>query len=99
IMFQYNVQHDCEYAQCTGSGERQVVQERVVSGISENFLVHSAIDQYVINTHGQHNIHLIHAALPRDLIAPIPFAVDRRVHHFKISTNYRTSQDSKRATA
>lgn len=98
-MFQYNVQHDCEYAQYTGSGERQVVQERIGSGISENFMVHSAIDRYVINTHGQHNIHLIHAVLPRDITAPIPFAVDREVHHLKISTDYRTSQNSKRAMA
>jgi hypothetical protein len=98
-MFQFNVQHDCHYAQCKGSGECPVMQEQTESGLSENFIVHTVVDRYVMSTHGQHNIHLIHAALPRNLTAPIPFVVNRQAHHSEFSTDYHTSQSSKRAAA
>jgi hypothetical protein len=96
-MFQFNVQHDCENAQCTASGEHPVIQEHVESGLSENFVVHHDNERYLINTHGQHNAHLIRATLPRELTIPIPFVLDQAAHHMKISANYHTTQDSKRA--
>lgn len=100
VLFQYNVQHDCALAGCTDSGTSQVIQERVESGISENFIVHTgATERYLINVHGQHNPHLIREALPRELTIPVPFALDRVAYHLKISTDYRTSQDSKRVAA
>jgi hypothetical protein len=64
--------------------------------MSENFLIHiGTIEQYLINTHGQHNSHLIHKALPHDLTVPIPYALDQAAHHLKISTKYHMLQDSK----
>jgi hypothetical protein len=77
VLFQYNVQHDSDLAGCIDSGQRQVVQERVESGVSENFLVHvDTTEWYLINTHRQHNSHLICEALPCNLTVPIPYALD-----------------------
>lgn len=95
-MFQYNVQHDCRAAQCVASGLRAVHQERVVTDLIESFVEHKALDQYLINTHAFHNAHLVRNALPRDLVAPLPYVVDRRAHHSEISASLRNIQADKR---
>ena len=65
----------------------------------ETYIEHKPLDIFLINTHAFHNAHLIRAILPRDLTAPIPYAVDRRSHHDQIAQKLRAAQDSKRAAA
>jgi hypothetical protein len=74
-----------------------LLQERIESGITETYIEHKPLDIFLINTHAFHNAHLIRAILPRDLTAPIPYAVDRRSHHDQIAEGLRVTQDSKRA--
>ncbi|KAG5636112.1 hypothetical protein H0H81_009089 [Sphagnurus paluster] len=77
-----------------------VLQERrVESNITEACIEHKPLDVYLINTHAFHNAHLIRATLPRDLTAPIPYALDRQSHHDQIAQKLRYAQDLKRAKA
>lgn len=82
ILFHYNVQHDCYHGHCQASGVRQLKQEHVLSGKTENFVEHKTeYDAYIINLHALHNAHLLRGVLPRELVRPLPFAVDRISHH------------------
>ncbi|KAG6908274.1 hypothetical protein DXG01_005480 [Tephrocybe rancida] len=74
------------------------MQERLPSGVNEQFLTHENLDHYIINTHAFHNVHLLRSALPRELVKPIPFAVDRRKHHNSQAQLLREAQTVKRAT-
>ncbi|KAF9458453.1 hypothetical protein BDZ94DRAFT_1173643, partial [Collybia nuda] len=60
ILFDFNVQHNCQHAKGTNNGNFPVMQEHVASG----FIVHQPVDHYIMNTHGFHNMHLICAILP-----------------------------------
>ncbi|EDR03329.1 uncharacterized protein LACBIDRAFT_307447 [Laccaria bicolor S238N-H82] len=95
ILFEYNAQHDCRQAQCTASGQRPLVQERVDSNLIEDFIEHKPLDRFIVNTHALHNAHLIQAILPRELTAPIPYAADRQAHHYSIAEDFRRSQETK----
>jgi hypothetical protein len=72
-------------------------QERTKSNKSEQFIVHNNLDRFIINTHAFHNAHLLHATLPRDLVAPIPLFDDRRAKHDILAREFRATLDSKRA--
>ena len=96
ILFNYNVQHDCQHAGCTASGTRIVMQEQKESGQTEKYVEHKAVDHYLVNTHAFHNAHLIRTALPRDLTRPLHYAQDRQKHHNELATLFRETQDSKR---
>ncbi|KAJ7277334.1 hypothetical protein C8J57DRAFT_1060971, partial [Mycena rebaudengoi] len=76
IKFKFNVQHDCYTGKCEATGIRPQMQERVESDKTENFIVHNALDRFIINSHAFHNAHLLRATLPRDLLAPIPLFDD-----------------------
>jgi hypothetical protein len=67
IMFQYNVQHDCQQAKCVASGKQAIIQERVQGEVSKPrcFIKHKPLDCFLINTHAFHNAHLIRAAVPQ----------------------------------
>jgi len=65
----------------------------------ETFIEHKPLQCFVINTHAFHNAHLIRAVLPRDLTAPVPYAVDRRSHHDQIAQELRVTQKAKRKAA
>ncbi|KAJ7327990.1 hypothetical protein DFH08DRAFT_615407, partial [Mycena albidolilacea] len=82
IRFQYNAQHDCNHAKCEATGERPRMQERVDSGLVDNFIIHKPTEHFIMNTHGFHNAHLLRQVLPRSLIQPIPFFADREAKHF-----------------
>ncbi|KAF7308303.1 hypothetical protein HMN09_00678300 [Mycena chlorophos] len=64
LKFNFNVQHDCRAAKCTASGTRTVMQERVESQKTENFIEHRPVKRYILNMHSFHNPHLIRATLP-----------------------------------
>ncbi|EDR02332.1 uncharacterized protein LACBIDRAFT_309761 [Laccaria bicolor S238N-H82] len=73
LLFEYNVQHDCQKAHCTASGRQPVVQEHIEIEKQEDFILHKTLDEYLVNTHRFHNAHLVRAVLPRELIALIPY--------------------------
>ncbi len=96
IEFLYNVQHDCPHAKCAASGKQPVMQERLESGLLEDYIEHQPIDRFVINTHAFHNAHLLRATLPRSLVAPIPLHQNREAKHHEIAASLRVTQESKR---
>ncbi|KAJ6503828.1 hypothetical protein C8R45DRAFT_861398 [Mycena sanguinolenta] len=97
LKFKFNVQHDCRTAKCEATGERMQMQERVESGNTENFIVHKSLDRFLVNSHAFHNAHLLRAALPRDLLAPIPIFEDRRAKHDEFASTLRDTRAAKRA--
>ncbi|KAL1942832.1 hypothetical protein VTO73DRAFT_5072 [Trametes versicolor] len=100
IKFAFNVQHDCAFAGCTGTGLRNIRQERVESSVHENFIQHRPdAHRYIINTHSLHNPHLIRAVLPRELVAPIAHFKNRREEHDKLAKILRDTQNRKQAAA
>ncbi|KAJ7364499.1 hypothetical protein DFH08DRAFT_920925 [Mycena albidolilacea] len=89
IKFKFNVQHDCDSAECSATGQRLRMQERVESDQIENYIVHGSLDRFFINMHSFHNAHLLRATLPRDLVAPIPLFSDRQAKHVELATQLR----------
>ncbi|KAJ6573622.1 hypothetical protein B0H10DRAFT_2084514 [Mycena sp. CBHHK59/15] len=73
------------------------MQERVESDNTENFIIHESLDRFIVNSHAFHNAHLLRAALPRDLLAPIPLFEDRRAKHDEFASTLRDTQAVKRA--
>lgn len=70
------------------------------SSVSESFIQHKPnVDRYIINTHSLHNPHLIRAALPRELVAPIAHFNNRREEHDKLAKILRDTQNRKQAVA
>lgn len=68
------------------------MQERVESDNTESFIVHESLDRFIINSHAFHNAHLLRAAFPRDLLAPIPLFEDRRGKHDEFASALREKQ-------
>jgi hypothetical protein len=102
IEFDFNVQHDCSFAECGPTGERPRMQERIKSPENtESFIEHRNVPRWIINTHSLHNGHLLRRCLPQDLIVPIPIIdpTKREEEHRKIATAHRPKQDTKRAEA
>ncbi|KAK7027218.1 hypothetical protein R3P38DRAFT_2623909 [Favolaschia claudopus] len=99
VKYKINVQHDCLTANCEATGTQPVVQERVKSDRTENFIVHKCLDRFIINSHAFHNAHLLRATLPRDLIAPIPLFEERRQKHNEFADTLRKSKAAKRTAA
>ena len=64
---------------------------------TENFIVHESLDRFIVNSHAFHNAHLLRAALPRDLLAPIPLFEDRRAKHDEFASTLRDTRAVKRA--
>ncbi|KAJ7794953.1 hypothetical protein B0H13DRAFT_2245509 [Mycena leptocephala] len=98
IKFLYNTQHDCHAPdiQCEGTGERLRMQERVDSGLTDKFIVHKPVEQYILNTHAFHNAHLVRQVLDRGLIAPIPLFEDRKAKHYELAATLREIKTGKR---
>ena len=102
IEFDFNVQHDCSFAECGPTGKRPRVQERIESPeATESFIEHRDIPRWVINTHSLHNGHLLRRCLPQDLVVPVPIIdpAKREEEHRKIAAAHRPKQDTKRAEA
>ncbi|KAJ7117557.1 hypothetical protein C8R44DRAFT_563633, partial [Mycena epipterygia] len=95
IKFDFNAQHDCFTARCEATGVRPVMQERVESDKTEQFIVHAPLDRFVINTHSFHNSHLIRATVSRDLWAPVALFEDRRAKHDELSARLRETRATK----
>ncbi|KAF7351786.1 hypothetical protein MSAN_01612000 [Mycena sanguinolenta] len=72
IKFDFNVQHDCFSAKCAATGVRAIMQERVASDKTENFIIHTQLDRFIVNINSFHNPHLVRATISRDLWAPCP---------------------------
>ncbi|KAF9440425.1 hypothetical protein P691DRAFT_613060, partial [Macrolepiota fuliginosa MF-IS2] len=66
LLFDYNSQHDCYKGKCSTSGSEPVQQEHIDSGLTQGVVVHSDLDQFVINTHAFHNAHLICEVVPQE---------------------------------
>jgi hypothetical protein len=85
IKFDFNTQHDCFSAGCEATGVRLVMQERVESDKTEDFIIHAQLDRFIINTTSFHNPHLVCATVSHDLWAPIPLFENRRAKHDEFS--------------
>lgn len=99
IKFLYNVQHDCNLAECEATGEKPRMQERVDSGLTDKFIVHKPVERFIINTHAFHNAHLLRQVLPRTLTKPIPLFADRKSKHYELAGNLREIKNGKRKRA
>jgi len=102
IEFDFNVQHDCSFAECGPTGKRPRMQERIESPeATESFIEHRDVSQWIINTHSLHNGHLLRRCLPQDLVVPIPIIdpAKREEEHRKMATAHRPKQDAKRTEA
>ncbi|KAJ7469208.1 hypothetical protein FB451DRAFT_1479092 [Mycena latifolia] len=99
IQFKFNVQHDCSSAKCEASGVRLRMQERVESDQTDNYIIHKSLDRFFIDSHAFHNAHLLRAAVPRDLLAPIPLFSDRRAKHDELATQLRENIATRKAAA
>ncbi|KAJ7635914.1 hypothetical protein B0H17DRAFT_1149590 [Mycena rosella] len=95
IKFLYNVQHDCNLAECKATGKRPRMQERVDSGITDKFIVHNPMERFIINMHAFHNAHLLRQALPCRLTIPIPLFADRQAKHYELGASLREIKDGK----
>ena len=93
------MQHDCQHAQCTATGQRLQKQERQDSGIIESYIEHRPVDRFVINMHALHNAHLLQNALPRNLTQPLPLFQDRQAKHFELAAELRVTKDAQRLAA
>ncbi|KAF9016214.1 hypothetical protein BDZ89DRAFT_1217262 [Hymenopellis radicata] len=89
IKFKFNVQHDCASAGCAATGERNKKQERQDSAVVEKFIIHCSDERFFVNLHAFHNAHLVRAALPRDLVKPIPISTDRKELHDRLAKELR----------
>ncbi|KAJ6543803.1 hypothetical protein B0H10DRAFT_1673200, partial [Mycena sp. CBHHK59/15] len=99
LKFLFNAQHDCRSAECAASGQRPRMQERVESGIMDNFIIHKPLERFIINTHAFHNAHLLRQTLPRHLTAPLPLFADRKAKHYELAVALRATKDGKRKRA
>ncbi|KAJ7653815.1 hypothetical protein B0H17DRAFT_957259 [Mycena rosella] len=101
VQFIFNVQHDCYSAECTASGTRAKMQERVESDVTESFVKHQPLEQFVINTTAFHNAHLLRRCLPRSAWAPVAMFTpeDRITKHKELAEQLRNSHSTKRQPA
>ncbi|KAF7377205.1 hypothetical protein MSAN_00140200 [Mycena sanguinolenta] len=97
IKFDFNAQHDCFSAKCEASGIRAIMQERVESDKTENFIVHTQLDRFILNMNSFHNPHLVRATISRDLWAPVPLFDNRKAKHDEFSARLRNTRASKAA--
>ncbi|KAJ6559339.1 hypothetical protein B0H10DRAFT_1845868 [Mycena sp. CBHHK59/15] len=81
--------HDCYTRKNEAARERPHMREHVESDTTENLIVHAPLDQFIINFHAFHNAHILHAALHRDLLAPIPLFEDRKAKHNEFTATLR----------
>ena len=68
-------------------------------GLTEAFVEHKPLAQFLINSHSFHNVHLLRSVLPRDLTAPIPYSVNRRADHDVLAVQLHGTQEIKRKKA
>ena len=95
-MFDFNVQHDCRLAKCTASGSRRQVQECVESEVTEEFIIHEPVHQYIVNTHAFHNAHLLREVVPQELIAPVLLFENHELKHHELAAELCSSQADRR---
>lgn len=77
------------------------MQERVTSALTESFVEHQPLEQYVINTTAFHNAHLLRRCLPRSAWAPVPmFTPENRLQkHNELAEQLRGTHVTKKAAA
>jgi hypothetical protein len=72
-------------------------QEHQSSGCQACVIEHSDSNHFVINMHTMHNTHLMHHALPQELIQPQHWYKDRIAWHHKIACKMKPLQEAKQA--
>ncbi|VDC00587.1 unnamed protein product [Peniophora sp. CBMAI 1063] len=100
IHFDFNTQHDCLAAKCSATGERRTTQERIQTDNIEVFIVHAALDVYIVNLHALHNAHRLRRVFDRQLTAPIASSLTaeaRRKLHDSLAEKLRGSAAASKA--
>ncbi|KAL0565664.1 hypothetical protein V5O48_016353 [Marasmius crinis-equi] len=99
VQFEFNVQHDCEYAQCSPSQSVSMLQERQQAPAKKTVIVHQTQDEprFIINTHAFHNARLLRKFLPRHLYAPVHLFPDRQQRLHNLDSEIVVTQGEKRA--
>jgi hypothetical protein len=75
------------------------MQERVESSITETFVEHQPMEQWIINTTGFHNAHLLRRCLARGMWAPVPmFTADGQLaKHYELAAQLRGNHSKRKA--
>lgn len=97
LKFKFNAQHDCQSAGCSMTGSHVIQQERQKSGQSKSVILHirTFTNCYFLNMFAFHNAHLLQAALPHDLIRPIPICEDCKGLHSRLAANLQAKKAAK----
>jgi hypothetical protein len=74
------------------------MQERVDSGKTQDVITHTHYHEYIMNTHGIHNIHLLYSVVPSHLIAPALRMSNRQARHSQLAGMLRSKRSDKRGT-
>ncbi|KAJ7694479.1 hypothetical protein B0H14DRAFT_3100616 [Mycena olivaceomarginata] len=97
ILFRFSAQHDCRLVDCQPTAFRRVVQERRETSQTTALISHER-RRPLLHQHGSiHNATLLRRALPIALTVPRPLYLDRKSHHYGITTGLRVTQTMKRA--
>lgn len=62
-----NIQHDCEQANCAGTIERPVLQERQAAALHHSLIEHTDSRSYLLNIFSIHNYTCIASIVPTSL--------------------------------
>ncbi|KAJ7346278.1 hypothetical protein DFH08DRAFT_914975 [Mycena albidolilacea] len=62
---------------------------------TEKYIEHNPVDRFIINSHAFHNTHLLRAALPQALLAPLPLFEDRQTKHHELVAELREKQETR----
>jgi hypothetical protein len=104
VLYSVNTQHDCEAAGCGPTGEREIKQERKISGRVVKCIVHLPLEQYILNTFSFHNVDRLAATLPGVLqvLTPVVEIAQRRevrAKHARALAEKRAAVKAKREEA
>jgi hypothetical protein len=96
LLFEYNVQHLCHESRCQIDTTAFKRQERELTSIGVDAIVHANDTRFVLNLHALHNAALVRKALP-ELTKTKHIFADRASLHLEAAVAVRAVNQPKRA--